>query len=175
MPEKLGQDSDPPPPSSLWLIPCQAVHGYAWVLVVCGCGSVPLLVPERSWNTRILMRRGFCLARLLKVTGCSGPPLPPRHYRKGGGEILDLSWNSWTSISQKTRVFCSMSFTVPSTGGFQRKSYPSLVLIPLQKNPQIKKTQVYSWIAFCRTVKWGKETRQKSNLRRLEFMPRNLD
>ncbi len=29
-----------------------------------------------------------------------------------------LRWNSWTAIKQKTRVFCSMLFTVPSTGGF---------------------------------------------------------
>ncbi len=29
------------------------------------------------------------------------------------------------------------------------------------KNPQNKKTRVYSWIAFCRTEKWGWKTRQK--------------
>jgi hypothetical protein len=30
----------------------------------------------------------------------------------------DRRWNSWTSVWQKTQVFSSMLFTVPSTGGF---------------------------------------------------------
>jgi hypothetical protein len=28
-----------------------------------------------------------------------------------------LRWKSWTLVSQKTRVFCSMLFTVPYNGG----------------------------------------------------------
>jgi hypothetical protein len=32
--------------------------------------------------------------------------------------LFRLRWNSWKSIWQKTRVFWSMLFTVPSTGGF---------------------------------------------------------
>ncbi len=39
------------------------------------------------------------------------------------GLALNLRWNSWTSIWQKTRVFCSMLFTVPLTGGFYKKTY----------------------------------------------------
>jgi hypothetical protein len=35
----------------------------------------------------------------------------------------DPRWNSWTSIWQKDRVFSSMLFTVPSTGGFYRRPY----------------------------------------------------
>jgi hypothetical protein len=33
----------------------------------------------------------------------------------------DQRGNSWTSVGHKTRVLCSMLFTVPTTGGFRRK------------------------------------------------------
>ncbi len=32
--------------------------------------------------------------------------------------VADQRWNSWASTSQKIRFFCSMLFTVASTGGF---------------------------------------------------------
>ncbi len=57
-----------------------------------------------------------------------------------------------------------------------RKPYSTLVLKSTQKNPRKKKTWVYSWMAFC--VKWkneGIKLDKKSSLRRLEFMPQNLD
>ncbi len=54
------------------------------------------------------------------------------------GEPESLRWNSWTSLT-KTRVFCSMLFTVPSTGVFSRKPYSSLVLKSLQKIPETRK------------------------------------
>ncbi len=58
--------------------------------------------------------------------------------------VFVLKWNSWTSICQKTRVFCSMLFTVPSTCGFYRKPYTSLVLKIHAKNLRNKKTKVCS-------------------------------
>jgi hypothetical protein len=48
-----------------------------------------------------------------------------------------LKWNSCTSFERKTRVFCSMLSTVPSTGGL-KKPYSSLVvkLITKQYQPE---------------------------------------
>ncbi len=66
---------------------------------------------------------------------------------------LMLKWNSCTSFEQKTRVFCSMLFTVPSTGGL-KKPYSSLVLKII-------------------TNKFAKQ--EKKTSLRTEFMPRNLD
>jgi hypothetical protein len=45
----------------------------------------------------------------------------------------------------------------------------------LLKNPRNKKTRVYSWIAICKTENEGGRADKNSSLRRVEFMPRNLD
>ncbi len=45
----------------------------------------------------------------------------------------------------------------------------------LTENPRNEKTWVYTWIAFCRTEKKGRKPDKNSSLRRLKFMPRNLD
>ncbi len=42
--------------------------------------------------------------------------------------LLLHRWNSWTSMWQKTRVYCSLLFIVPSAGGFYWKSLSTLVL-----------------------------------------------
>ncbi len=60
----------------------------------------------------------------------------------------------------KTRIFCSMLFTVPSTGGFKRKPFSTLVLIILtkksakQENSEKRvenqtKTWVWEDTSFC--------------------------
>jgi hypothetical protein len=74
---------------------------------------------------------------------------------------LGQRWNSWTWSWQKTRVFCNMLFTVPSTGGFYRKPYSTLVLKFMRRNPRNKITRVYSSIAFSRTKKRWYKTKQK--------------
>jgi hypothetical protein len=81
-------------------------------------------------------------------------------------EFLDINWT-------KDLSFCSMLYTVSSTGGFYRKPYSSLVL-KLHKKCAKQKNCVYSLKAFCRIEN---EDRNKSdkNLRRFKFMPRNLD
>jgi hypothetical protein len=38
---------------------------------------------------------------------------------------------------------------------------------PYNKNPRNKKTRVYSWIAFCRTEKWGQKNRKNSEKTRV--------
>ncbi len=42
----------------------------------------------------------------------------PQPSRTARNHQWNQKWNSWTPVWQKTRVFCSMLFTVPSTGGF---------------------------------------------------------
>ncbi len=53
-----------------------------------------------------------------------------------------------------TRLFCSLLFTVSTTGGSYRKPYSTLVLKLCTK-------KVYSWISFCGTEKREEKTRQK--------------
>ncbi len=65
-----------------------------------------------------------------------------------------------------------MLFTVPSTGGCQRKTYSSLVLEILSKNPRNKKTRVFSWIAVVKRINEGRKPGKNSSMRRLEFMLR---
>jgi hypothetical protein len=43
-------------------------------------------------------------------------------FNKDEETLTVLRWNSWTPVYQKTRVFCSMLFTFPSTGGFLKKT-----------------------------------------------------
>ena len=66
-----------------------------------------------------------------------------------------LRWNSWTSVWQKTRVFCSLLFTVPTTGRITENNTLLIVLKIITKNTRNKKTWVYSWMTFCRTKKRG--------------------
>jgi hypothetical protein len=47
-------------------------------------------------------------------------------------------------LFDKRHVFCSMLFTVLSTGGFYRKPYSTAVLKIHTKNPRNKKTRGYS-------------------------------
>jgi hypothetical protein len=55
-----------------------------------------------------------------------------------------------------------MVLTVPSTGGFSRKQYSSPVLKICVKNPRNKKNE-------------GRKPDKKSSLKRIKFMPRNVD
>jgi hypothetical protein len=59
------------------------------------------------------------------------------------------------NLTKDLRVFCSMLFTVPSTGGLYRKPLPPGLKNPYKKNLRNNKTRVYSRIAFCRTEKQG--------------------
>jgi hypothetical protein len=68
-----------------------------------------------------------------------------------------------------------MLFTVPSSGGFKRKPYSPLVFKILTK---VQKTRKLESIHELHFVEWKNEGRKPdkiSSLRRLEFMPINLD
>jgi len=68
--------------------------------------------------------------------------------------------NSWTTIWQKTRVFCSMLFTVPTKlADFKETILYSDFKKYIQINPGNKKSRVYSWTSFCRTEKWRRKLR----------------
>ncbi len=84
---------------------------------------------------------------------------------------VDLRWNSWTSIVQKTQVFCSILFTVPSTADFKDNHTP--ILCSGFKNPYKKIRE--TWTSLCRRKNEGRKADENSSLRRLEFMPRNPD
>ncbi len=50
--------------------------------------------------------------------GGRGGGKTPQPYIHGGICGAIQRWNSWTAFWQKTQVFCTMQFTVTSTGGF---------------------------------------------------------
>jgi hypothetical protein len=62
-----------------------------------------------------------------------------------------------------------MLFTVPSTGGFERKLYAFLVL---SINTKKSAKQEYH---FVERKNEGRKLDTNLSMRRLEFMPRNLD
>ncbi len=96
--------------------------------------AISSLFPALSVNLPLLLIFLFlpllCLLSLSTTlyTPLRLPTPPPQTY---------LRLNSWTSIYQKTRAFCSMLFTVPCTGGFS--GFKNLT-----KNLRNKKTRVYS-------------------------------
>ncbi len=68
---------------------------------------------------------------------------------KESGEYTVLRWNSCTWFWQKTRVFCSILFAVPSTSGFYRKFYTTLVLKLHTKKSAKQKTRVWEDSSLC--------------------------
>jgi hypothetical protein len=69
-----------------------------------------------------------------------------------------------------------MLFTVPSTGGFYRKSYSTLVFkIHTKKIPETRKLQAIHEKHFVERKNEGRKPDNNLSLRRLEFKPRNLD
>jgi hypothetical protein len=81
----------------------------------------------------------------------------------GGTEIKFLVMNL-----TKYLVFCSMLFTVSSTGGIYRKPRN-------QKNPQKKKTRVYHEKHFLVQKNEVRKSDKSFSLRRLKLVRRNLD
>jgi hypothetical protein len=68
----------------------------------------------------------------------------------------DRRWNSWTSVWQKAQVFLLHAIHNP----FYLRILKKTILFsgfrnPYKKNQRNKKTRFYSWLAFCRPVKWG--------------------
>ncbi len=96
----------------------------------------------QTYNTEIKL---YCIG----INQNSHKELKPPTYTifKWGGSMSPQMEFSWTSIWQKTRVFCSLLFTVDSTGGFLRKPYSTLV---------------YLWIALYIMENWGQKARVSS-------------
>jgi hypothetical protein len=90
--------------------------------------------------------------------------------------ICPLKWNSRTSIWPKTWVFCSMLFTVFLLFGFLKKTRLYSVL---KMDTKKSAKQENSSLFVNRILQKGKNDVRKpdknSSLRRLEFMPRNLN
>jgi hypothetical protein len=69
-----------------------------------------------------------------------------------------------------------MPFTVHSTGEFQRKTYSSLVLKKLtKKSAKQENSSLFMNDNFVERKNKGRKPDNNMSLRRLEFMPRNLD
>jgi hypothetical protein len=63
-----------------------------------------------------------------------------------------------------------MLFTVPSTGGFERKPYSSLVLKSLQKISETRKLEFIHEYHFVERENEVRKPDKNSSFRRLEFM-----
>jgi hypothetical protein len=68
-----------------------------------------------------------------------------------------------------------MIFPVPSTGGFYRKPYSSLVLKIRKKIRETKKLESIHEYHFVERKNESRKPGKNLSLRRLEFMPRNLE
>jgi hypothetical protein len=69
-----------------------------------------------------------------------------------------------------------MIYTVPSTGGFLKKTILfSGFRNPYEKSAEISKFESIHKKAFCRLKNAGTKPDKNSSLSRLEFMPKNLD
>ncbi len=76
---------------------------------------------------------------------------------------------------KKIQAFCSMQFTVPSTGGCYRKQYSTLGLkIHTKKSAKQENSSLFL-NSICRTEKRGQKPDKNLSLSRHEFKPRNLD
>jgi hypothetical protein len=80
----------------------------------------------------------------------------------------------WKKVGSATLNFCSMLFTVPSTGGFERKPYFSLVSKVLTKKIHLTR-KLESIYEVLELKDEGRKPDKNSSLRRLEFLPRNIE
>ncbi len=86
------------------------------------------------WQNGILTLRDISLGKSWSqwlenryTTGTFSPVSWREKYKLCPVFFLHVSrWNSWTSVSQKTRVFCSMLSAVPFTDRFYRQPYSIL-------------------------------------------------
>ncbi len=60
-----------------------------------------------------------------------------------------------TNLKKKTRVSCSLLFSVPSTGWFYIKWFSTTVFKSHPKNLRKRNIWVHAWIAFCRMENRG--------------------
>jgi hypothetical protein len=112
----------------------------------------------------VFLCKRFCILSVQWETDFLGVNLSQRNVRR---------WDSWTSVCQKTRVFCSMLFTVVLLADFKRKPDSTLILkIHAKKSA---KTRIYSWIAFCGKEKnYSRKLDKNSNWEDSSFFPEIL-
>ncbi len=80
-------------------------------------------------------------------------------------------WNSWTSIWEKTRGFCSTTIHRVSTDGFLKENQTILYGFKNTSKKNLRNEKYH----FVERKNEGRKLDKNSSLRRREFMPRNLE
>ncbi len=126
-----------------------------------------------SMNTGLLSFENFCMAQNKKnIISLQSPAnntwpgtIPVLYFRSGGSGSAKRTqiWNSWGHQFNKRLESFAQCY--------------SQCLLQADFKENHRYSSLSSWIAFSKNEKWneGRKPDQNSSLRRVEFMPRNLD